>query len=156
MIATEKTAKSPATRVFRRGNLAWLAAYLIVMIGVVVSMLHQRRVTLSTMNTPEARAQWQAWRDAPPNQRADLPVRRRPPSTDEPPALILMRDYFGVMMSAAVVFGSLLFATIMFSVRGVLWRDASGQQANASTGRSHDSTVTGSIDQLEMREQGDS
>lgn len=123
MTATETTAKPSATRVFRRGNLAWLAAYLIVMTGVVVSMLHQRRVTLSTMDTPEARAQWQAWRDAPPNQRADLPVRRRPPSTDEPPALILMRDYFGVMMSAAVVFGSLLFATIMFSVRGVLWRD---------------------------------
>jgi hypothetical protein len=58
------------------------------------------RAALETMDTPEARRQWQAWRDAPPNTRTDLPVERRPPSTDEPPALILLRDYFGVMMTA--------------------------------------------------------
>jgi len=123
MTATEKTSKPPANRVFRRGNLAWLAAYLIVITGVVVVMLDLRRVTLSKMDTPEARAEWNAWRAAPPNQRTDLPVRRRPPASDEPPALVMMRDHFSVMMSAAVVFGSLLFAVITIAARGALWRD---------------------------------
>ena len=122
MKATETSTKSSA-RIFRRGNLLWLAAYVVVMTAVVLGTLQLRRVTLRTMDAPDARADWQAWRDAPPNQRTDLPVKRHPPSSDEPPALVLLRDYFGVMMSAALVFGSLLFAMIMFSVRGVLWRD---------------------------------
>lgn len=122
MKATETSTKSSA-RIFRRGNLLWLAAYALVMAAVVAAMLELRRVALATLDMPKARAQWQAWREAPPNRRTDLPVKRHPPSSDEPPALVLMRDYFGVMMSAALVFGSLLFAMIMFSVRGVLWRD---------------------------------
>jgi hypothetical protein len=125
MTATDATGPRPG--LFRRkSNLLWLAAYLIVLAGVIVAMLQLRIVTLRTMGTPEARAQWQAWRNAPPNQRTDLPVRRRAPSSDEPPALVLMRDYFGVMMTAAIVFGSLLFAAIAFSARGVFWRDERG------------------------------
>ena len=45
---------------------------------------------------------------------------RRPPSTVEPPALLLMRDHFTVVMSGAVLFGSLLFATIALAARGAL------------------------------------
>ena len=111
----------------RKSNLLWLAAYLVVLAGVIVGMLQIRKVTLRTMDTPEARAQWQAWRDAPPNQRTDLPVRRRAPSSDEPPALVLMRDYFAVMMTAAIVFSSLLFAAIAFSARGAFSRDERGR-----------------------------
>jgi hypothetical protein len=107
----------------RKKYLLWLAAYLVVLAGVIVAMFQMRSITLRTMDTPEARADWQAWRDAPPNQRTDLPVRRRAPSSDEPPALVLMRDYFGVMMTAAIVFSSLLFAAIAFAARGVFWRD---------------------------------
>jgi hypothetical protein len=119
MTASDTTAKS----VFRRGNLLWLAAYLVVVTGVVLVMLQLRLVTLRSLDTPEAQAEWNAWREAPPNVRTDLPVRRHPPSSDEPPALILMRDYFPVMMAAAVVFGSLLFAAIALAARGALWRD---------------------------------
>ena len=121
MTATDTIAK--VSRVFRRGNLLWLAAYLSVVAGVVLVMLQVRRVTLRTMDTPAARAQWDAWRAAPPNQRTDLPVRRHPPSSDEPPSLVMMRDHFPVMMATAVVFGSLLFATIMWAARRALWRD---------------------------------
>jgi len=121
MTATDTTAN--ASGVLRRGNLLWLAAYLIVLAGVVLVMLQVRRLTLRTLDTPEARAEWNAWRESPPNVRTDLPVRRRVPSSDEPPALILMRDYFPVIMASAAVFGSLLFAAIMFAVRGAIWRD---------------------------------
>jgi hypothetical protein len=126
MTATATNAKASA-RIFRRSNLLWLAVYAIAMTGVVWGMLQLRRATLRTMDTPQARADWQAWRDAPPNQRDDLPVKRRPPSSNEPPSLILMRDHFPVMMSAAVVFGSLLFAAITILTRGALSHDASGK-----------------------------
>ncbi len=108
----------------RRAHLLWLAAYLATMTAVVLVILEIRRSTLRDMDTPEARAQWQAWREAEPNRDASGPVRRRPPSSAEPPALVLMRDYFAVVMSAAMIFGSLLFAAIMMAARGVFSRDS--------------------------------
>jgi hypothetical protein len=115
---------SPANsrRILAGRNLVWLTAYAIVMTAVVAAVFQVRRTTLESLDTPEARAQWQAWRESEPNQRTDLPVRRRPPKSTEPPALVLMRDYFGVMLSAAVVFGSLLFVALMLAARGVFWR----------------------------------
>jgi hypothetical protein len=97
-----------------------VAAYLITLSAIVALVLQVRHTTLRDMDTPEARAQWQAWREAEPNQANDGPVRRRPPESVEPPELLLMRDHFAVVMSAAVLFGSLLFAAILMAVRGVL------------------------------------
>jgi hypothetical protein len=102
----------------RKANWFWLAAYLLVVTAVVVVMLQARRVTLRELGTPEAKARWQAWREAEPNRPHTGPVERRPPSADEPPALILLRDHFGVMMAAALGFGSLVFAAIMVAARG--------------------------------------
>ena len=114
---------TPASERLRAAHLVWLAAYLATIAALILGLLAVRRTTLHEMDTPEARAQWQAWRDAPVNQDGPGPVRRRPPSSDEPPALVLMRDYFGVVMSASLVFGSLLFAAIMLAVRGAFSRD---------------------------------
>ena len=104
----------------RRGLVLFLAAYVVLLVVVVAAMLQIRRTTLATMGTPAAQAEWQAWRESEPNQRDDLPVKRRPPKSTEPPALVLMRDYFPVLMSAAVVFSSLLFAALAIAARGVL------------------------------------
>jgi hypothetical protein len=112
-----------AARFLRKRNLVWLAAYLGVIVAVVVAVVQLRRVTLRTMGTPEARAEWEAWRASPPNQRTDLPVRRRVPPSAEPPSLVLMRDYFGVMLAAAIVFSSLLFAAIAIAARGAFGRE---------------------------------
>ncbi len=115
---TSSTPAAPNRR--RTANLFWLAAYLIMLGAVVVLVLQQRTATLREMDTPEARAQWQQWREAEPNQTETGPVRRSPPSATEPPALLLMRDHFAVVMSGSVVFSSLLFAAIMMAVRGTL------------------------------------
>ncbi len=103
----------------RPGLLLFLAAYVVLLVVVVAAMVQVRRTTLDTMGTPEAQAEWQAWRESEPNQRDDLPVKRRAPKSTEPPALVLMRDYFPVLMSAAVVFSSLLFAALAIAARGV-------------------------------------
>jgi hypothetical protein len=107
----------------RKKTWIWLALYAALVAAVVVGMFQLRRVALATMDTPQARAQWQEWRESEPNRNEDLPVKRRPPKSEEPPTLVLMRDYFGVMTTAAVVFSSLLFAAIAFAAQGVLAKD---------------------------------
>ena len=47
-------------------------------------------------------------------------MQRKVPSSTEAPGLVLMRDHFGVMLAAAIVFGSALFAMAMFFIRGAL------------------------------------
>ena len=48
------------------------------------------------------------------------PVKRRVPKSAEPPALVLMRDYFAVCLAIAVVLSSVLFGTFMVLVRGAM------------------------------------
>jgi hypothetical protein len=112
----------PATTSARLGRSGWLwlVAYTATIAGVVLLVLHVRSTTLRDMDTPEARAQWQEWRQSSPNQDTTGPVRRRPPSSAEPPALVLVRDYFAMVMAGSILFSSLLFAAIMLAVRGVL------------------------------------
>lgn len=118
---------APAIKRFRAAHLVWLTTYLATIVALVLGVLAIRRMTLREMDTPEARAQWQAWRDAAVNQDVAGPVRRRPPASAEPPALVLMRDYFAVVMSGSLIFGSLLFAAIMLAARGAFSRDATGR-----------------------------
>jgi hypothetical protein len=60
------------------------------------------------------------------------PVKRRVPKSQEPPALRLMRDYFGVSLAATVVFGSLLFVMVMGAVRGAFTADFEPNNAGSS------------------------
>jgi hypothetical protein len=112
--------KAAAPWLSRRALALGMALYLVLLGVVVGSMLKVREVTLATMGTPEARAEWETWRESEPNQRKDLPVSRRPPKSPEPPALVLMRDHFTVLMIAAIVFSSLLFVALAIAARGVL------------------------------------
>ena len=104
----------------RRAIVLGLVCYVALISAVVALVISGRASTLRTMDTDETRAQWQAWREAPPNQNGASPVRRQPPSTDEPPALLLMRDHFAVVLSGAVFFSSLLFGAFWFFVAGAL------------------------------------
>jgi hypothetical protein len=116
---------APATTagLLRPRNILWLAAYLALIATVAVAMFQVRGATLRTLDTPEARAEWEAWRNSPPNKQTDQPVKRRPPASPEPPALVLMRDYFGVMLTAALVFSSLLFAALTIAFHGAFLRE---------------------------------
>ncbi len=97
-----------------------LTGWLVMLAVVVGGMFIVRANTLRVMSTPEAQAEWEAWRASDVNQRDDLPVKRRPPKSPEPPALVLMRDHFPVLLGAAVVFGSLLYGALGFAVKGAL------------------------------------
>lgn len=97
------------------------ALYALVLAGVAGGMVYLRRVALATYGTPQAQAEWEAWRQAA-RQMADSsgPVRRRPPSSPQPPALVLMRDHFGVCLAGALLLASVLFGTLLWLAQGAL------------------------------------
>ena len=88
---------------------------------VLTGLMVLRQQTLVTLSTPEATAEWQAWRDSVSVHEGNQgPVQRRVPEVTEPPGLILMRDYYGVSVAAVVVFGTFLFVITTIAVRGVM------------------------------------
>ena len=103
-------------------NCVWLAIYLATIVGVVVLVLRVREQTLPGLQSVAAQAEWDTWRAAAREQAESGPVRRVVPKSAEPPGLVLLRDRFAVVMSAAIVFGSLLFAALMCLLRGSLAR----------------------------------
>lgn len=102
---------------------AWLmlaAAYLALIACVVWGMLVYRQTTLASLDTLEARAAWQQWRDASARQSAEGPVLRKPIRSSAPPAEVLLRDYFPTLLAGAVFFSSLFFCLLVWIVRGAV------------------------------------
>ena len=99
-----------------------LAVYFSAVAAVVGSMLYIRGVTLATLDTSKATAEWMKWRDDAASENQSGPVHRRPPKAIEPPAIILMRDHFVPCLVMAVVTTSLLFGVMLLVIHGVLQR----------------------------------
>ena len=96
-------------------------AYVVFLGGVVGSMFAIRGWVLAEMSSTESAAQWEAWReDVIAEQTQPAPVQRRVPQSTEPPALVLMRDYFGVSLAGVVLFSTLLFWVIAWFAAGAL------------------------------------
>ena len=74
-------------------SLLWLIAYVATLLAVTGVVLKLRAVALGTYGTTEALADWEAWRaDAKKMAEEPFPVKRRVPTSAEPPALVLMRE----------------------------------------------------------------
>lgn len=117
----------------RASRRLWLcsACYALVMGLVVWSMFCARRWALVELATPQSVGDWQAWREeVVESQQRPGPVQRRIPKSNEPPALVLLRDYFAVLLSGAVLFSSLLYWVIAWMVMGALASRSGGQMKN--------------------------
>jgi hypothetical protein len=100
--------------------LAWLLAYVTVIACVLVGLVYARQLALNTYGSQAAQEEWDAWRDdAKKMASSDGPVRRRMPKSIEPPALVLMRDYFLVCVTIALVLCTVLYGTIVLLIRGI-------------------------------------
>ncbi len=99
-------------------NAVWLVVYLCLMAGLIGYLLFLRSDYIATRSSPESQAEWEAWRAQAAAAKGG-PVQRRPPSSTEPPGLVLMRDYFAVVLAAAFVFGTAVFLMSMVAFRGV-------------------------------------
>jgi hypothetical protein len=101
-----------------RTQTVLLSAYLATMVVLVATLLVARRHVIATLDTPEGRRQWRAWREQTQKRQEGGAVVRRPVTADEPPALILLRDYFTAIVITTLAIGSFLFAFVAFAVRG--------------------------------------
>jgi hypothetical protein len=99
----------------------WIAGY-VVLVGVVVgTMFWLRQSEVADLSSPRAISDWQVWREDVREQQVNRgPVERRVPKSDEPPALVLMRDYFTVLMFGAILFSSLLYWIMVWLTTGIL------------------------------------
>lgn len=107
-------------KIVSRSNAILLLAYLATLALVTLGMFSVRNWALSTFDTAENRADWQAWREQTRQLSAEPgPVARRPAVSSEPPTIVLLRDYFSTCLVALLVLSSVLFATLAFMIRGV-------------------------------------
>jgi hypothetical protein len=107
---------------FRRW-LPWCIVYVLVLVAAVAAMRKARDWAVVRLSTPKSIADWQAWRDDVQRQQGQTgPVQRRVPKSAEPPALVMMRDHFGVSLAGVVLFGTILYWVVAWFVLGVTKR----------------------------------
>ena len=100
----------------------WLGAgYIVMIVAVVWSLAAARQWAFAHLATPESIEEWQTWREDVRRQQTEPgPVARRVPKSDEPPGLVLMRDYFTVCFTGALLFTSLLYWVLAWFIRGMV------------------------------------
>ena len=99
----------------------WILGYIVLVAAVVGTMVRMRQWAVPDLSSPKSISQWQVWREDVREQQANPgPVERRVPKSDEPPALVLMRDYFTVLIIGAILFSSMLYWIIAWFVTGIL------------------------------------
>lgn len=89
--------------------------------AVAWGMDYARRSALATYQGPEAKADWEDWRkDAKQQAEGAGPVFRRVPKSTEPPALVMMRDYFWECLICAWAVTAAVAWSMYFFFRGML------------------------------------
>jgi hypothetical protein len=100
----------------------WFVGYLVLVCAVVSTMIWLRQSAVPQLSSQKSISDWQEWKEAnvKEQQARSGPVERRVPKSDEPPELVLMRDFFGVLMVGALLFSSLLYWIMAWFVTGIL------------------------------------
>src|SRR3954471_11138291 len=101
----------------------WFVGYVVVVGVVVGTMFSMRQSAVSQLSSPKSISDWQAWREDVREQQSHKgTVERRVPKSDEPPALVLMRDFFGVLTIGALLFSSMLYWIFAWFFTGMFVR----------------------------------
>jgi hypothetical protein len=93
----------------------WCIGYAAMVAAVVGSLVYARDSARSNLASSQSISDWQAWREEA-RERQD----RREPKSDEPPGLVLMRDYFSVCLTGALLFTSLLYWVLAWFTTGMV------------------------------------
>jgi hypothetical protein len=98
----------------------WLPLFLAVQSAVVFGLVRARDHVLGQLDSPQALGDWQKWKDDAALQDGQRgPVKRRPITASEPPALVLFRDRFPVVLFVSLLSSTLLFAFLAIAIRGM-------------------------------------
>ena len=94
--------------------------YALLLSGEIGGSFYARSWAISVYGSPQAQAEWNEWRAGAAKLATEGPVKRRVPKSDKPPALVLATTYFGVCLTIALLLTTVLFATAVYFVQGVL------------------------------------
>jgi hypothetical protein len=100
----------------------WFAGY-VLLVGVVVgTMFWVQQSAVPELSSQKSISEWREWKEANVREQQSHsgPVQRRVPKSDEPPELVLMRDFFVVLILGAILFSSLLYWIMAWFVTGIL------------------------------------
>jgi hypothetical protein len=96
-----------------------VAGYLALLALLLLLLAEARRQTIAALDSALARRQWQAWKAEVQREAQRGPaVRRRVPTSEEPPALILLRDHFGAVAFSSAVICTCLYLFLAIVIRG--------------------------------------
>jgi hypothetical protein len=96
-----------------------LLVFLTMIAAVIGGLFYARHQAFVVYGGNTAQTEWDAWReDAKELAKGTGPVARRAPKSVSPPALVLMRDYFGVCLTLSVLLSAVLFLTTLAFIRG--------------------------------------
>ncbi|NIP85973.1 MAG: hypothetical protein GTO03_10580 [Planctomycetales bacterium] len=119
----------------RPWGIVALVGYVAVIAATVLLLGRLRESQITRLSQPNAQEAWRDWRAAAAAEEAGKgPVQRRVPQSVEPPALVLLRDHFGVVVAATIIFGTLLGAVIVTAVCGALARSGPRERSEESRG----------------------
>jgi len=103
------------------GNFVCLLLYVAMLAGIVAGFYRARSWAEDTYLSKQEHEHWEEWRnDARKQAAGDGPVKRRPPKSSAPPALLLTQDYFPQFLTIALILSSALFFTMAYMIRGAL------------------------------------
>lgn len=98
----------------------FLAGALAVMAATIWGMYRARNWALAELSSPESIQAWQEWKiDVEKQQERPGPVKRRPIKANEPPHLILLRDYFGAALIASLVVAVFIYGFAVLVLGGL-------------------------------------
>lgn len=99
---------------------AVIAAWLALVAGPPTALLVWRGQRLATLESPEAQANWDAFRaDMRRQSGRDGPVQRKIPKSAEPPELVWLRDHVPLAVIAWVTLGGVLGGFLALLALGV-------------------------------------
>lgn len=112
----------------------WLATYIAILVAIAAVTVHLRERIIS--DGPEAakdQQSWEAWREAAAKEDGSHgPVQRAVPPSDEPPMRVLMRDHFGTILGASIIFPAIILGFLLMVLRGVIQQGNRGAPTESS------------------------
>lgn len=122
----------------KRIVLSWLAGWILLMAGGGWLLADLRGRVLDERAQAEARQEWKTWKEAVQRGDAQLgPVARRPLKSDEPPAVVLLRDHVAAVAAGCGVFVSLTYLFLAVTVTG-LWTSPTPGATSRPAPSNHD------------------
>ena len=94
------------------------AGYGVLLVAIVSGLVSVRHRVLAPDRRAAAQAAWETWRRDIEAARKAGKTRRRLPPSDEPPAVVLLRDYFLTCTVIALVLASAVYGSFAFFVAG--------------------------------------